>query len=57
MLKSGTSPESFSYNVSELIGSGYKRDQALAIAYSTKRKSERKSQRKNKKASYQSVER
>ena len=41
-LKSGTDKETFSYNVAELMKSGYKQKQALAIAYSKQRDSKKK---------------
>jgi hypothetical protein len=41
-LKQGTSKETFSKNVSELMKSGHRQNQALAIAYSVKRKNQHK---------------
>lgn len=40
-LKKGTSKETFSSNVSELMDSGYPQKQSVAIAYSQKRKAEK----------------
>lgn len=45
-LIKGTSPESFSKNVAELMHSGRKQKQALAIAYATKRKAQRQAGKK-----------
>lgn len=41
-LRDGSSREDIEYNIRELIRSGYKRDQAVAIAYSHARKSRSK---------------
>lgn len=41
-LKRGTSKKTFNYNVSKEIKSGKPKKQALAIAYSMKRKSKKK---------------
>lgn len=41
-LMHGTSEKSFSHNVAKLIKEGYPRNQALAIAYSIKRKASKK---------------
>ena len=41
-LKKGTSKKTFSKNVSEMMRSGYPQKQAVAAAYSQKRKSEHK---------------
>lgn len=51
-LRKGKSKKTFSYNVSELMHSGYPQKQALAIAYSQKRKSKRKGMPKRDKAGY-----
>ena len=41
-LKKGKSDQTISKNVAELIGSGYPKDQAVAIAYSKAGRSKRK---------------
>jgi hypothetical protein len=47
-LKRGTSRKVVSENVSELVKSGRKQDQAVAIALDMKRRSKRKAKRKDK---------
>lgn len=47
-LKLGTSHKTFQSNVKEMIASGHKLDQALAAAYSTKRKAEKKYKQRSK---------
>lgn len=44
-LERGSSKETFSRNVSEMVRSGYPQKQALAAAYRQKRKSSRKKRR------------
>ena len=41
-LKKGSSKKVISENIAELIRSGYKREQAVAIAYSNAKKSKKK---------------
>lgn len=47
-LINSDSDKAFSHNVAKLIKEGHPRDQALAIAYSIKRKAARKGKKKSK---------
>lgn len=40
-LKKGSSKKTFEYNLTELMRAGYEQKQAVAIAYSQKRKSKK----------------
>lgn len=46
-LKQGTSKKALGDNIGELIKSGYKKKQAVAIAYSVKRKNEKERGKKS----------
>ncbi len=51
-LKKGTSKQTFSSNIKEMVKSGHPVKQAVAAAYSEKRKSSKKSSKKSKKPYY-----
>lgn len=51
-LKKGKSKQAFSYNVKELVSSGRKPSQAVAIAYSVAGENKKEQEKKKKKKKY-----